>query len=149
MGAYWSIILSLNGFCLWVRPCEHRSHTGLLHTLPYLVHHVVLMCYYWTDWKEDNKKSHFSSSIGKNQFFTVSQSKHHSGGCYFSSLLHTNVHSLHLFTSLLYASTALYSLLMGQGVWCPLAWRWHLSLTAQGHYKYQAQVPCAPTFWQL
>lgn len=55
----------------------------------------------------------------------------------------------HLFKALLHASAALYSLLMGQGVWCPVAWRWHLSLTAQGHYKYQAQVPCGPTFWQL
>lgn len=54
----------------------------------------------------------------------------------------------HLFKSLLYASTALYSLLMGQGVWCQVAWRWHLSVTAQGYYKYQAQVPCGPTFWQ-
>lgn len=40
-GDYWAIILSLNGFCLWVRPCEHWSHTGLFHTLHYLIHHVA------------------------------------------------------------------------------------------------------------
>lgn len=42
--AYWSINLSLNVFCLWVRPCEHWSHTGLLHSLlclHYLIHHVA------------------------------------------------------------------------------------------------------------
>lgn len=36
---YWAIILSLNGFCLWVRPCEHWLHTGLFHTLHDLIHH--------------------------------------------------------------------------------------------------------------
>lgn len=92
-GDYWAIILSLNGFCPWVSPCEHWSHTGLLHTLHYLIHHVASDVLFLNRLKRGQlKKSNFSSSIGNNLFSTVSHSKHHSGEWYFSSLLHTNVH---------------------------------------------------------
>ena len=65
---------------------------------------------------------------------------------------HTLLLLPHFFSSPLPASTALCSLLVGQGGWCSapeaVAWRWHLSLRALARYKYHRRAPCGPAFWQ-
>lgn len=89
-GAYWAIIQSLNGFCLWVMWALITDlHSPLSHPS------CSVRCLIFEQIENRTIKSNFSSSIGSNLFFTVSQSEHHSGGFYSFSLLHTNVHFPH------------------------------------------------------
>lgn len=146
---YRSIMLSLNVFCLWVRPLwalilywDSQSSLSPSYSFKCITFEQI-------ERTTIKKKDFPPYLLGPICFYHQSIQKPQWWVFFLLITAHQPPLSPHLFKSLLYASTALYSLLMGQGVWCPLAWRWHLSLTAQRYYKYQAQVPCGPTFWQL